>query len=86
MIYVKKLKVKTKYKLTECREFYELLRRLDFIKVQYKDINAPVFEIKEYVKELKSMDDIIYMTENEISIVHFLRITKIKKLKDGIKH
>lgn len=77
--FVKFLKDETQLGLKECKNWYDILRDLGFI---ISDINNQIFYITDYVNELNSMEDLVYMIEHELTINQFLRISKLKKIKN----
>ena len=90
ILYVKLLKEKTGYKIKECKEFFELLRYTELIEVDYKDPEKSMFEIKEVVNEINSLDDIFFIIDHELTMEQYLRRTKlnnlIKRIGNDIKH
>jgi hypothetical protein len=74
--YVKYIKDETEYGLKICKEWYDLLRDLGLIINIHNN-----FEIKDEIEQINTMDDIIFIVENELDINHFLRISKLKKIK-----
>jgi len=74
---IKILKDKGGYGLKDTKDFYDLFRDLKLIDSQTRTIS-------KYIDEINSFSDIKYMVENELNIVHFLRLKKLKKIKSNI--
>ena len=80
--FVKYIKDETGLGLKYCKEWYDLMRDLKFLK--WEITTEPSFEIVDAVHEINSMDDLVYMVEHDLTINHFLRISKIKQIKKRI--
>jgi len=77
--YVKFIKDETEYGLKVCKDWYDILRDLGLIINEHNN-----FQIKDEIEQINTMDDIVYIVENELDINHFLRISKLKKIKSKI--
>ena len=81
--FVKFVKDETGLGLKICKEWYDMLRDLGFIII---DFNIPIFEIKPYVKEISSLNDLVYMIDHKLNVEQFLRITKLKNITKRIEN
>jgi len=74
---IKILKDRSGYGLKDTKDFYDLFRDLKLIDSQTRTIS-------KYIDEINSFSDIKYMVENELNIIHFLRLKKLNKIKSNI--
>jgi len=76
---VKGLISETNLGLKVCKDWYDIMKSLGFISYDSK-----TFEIKESITEMNSINDLITMIDNQLTIEQFLRIKKLRKIKNKI--
>lgn len=86
--FVKFLKDETQYGLKNCKDWYDMLKDLGFIYVNYDKsaFGIKEFGIKEYVNEINTMDDLAYIIKHDLSIEQFLRGIKLQRIKEKMKN
>jgi hypothetical protein len=75
--FVRQIKLTTEFQLREIKDFTDILRYLGII-------DAKKNYISDYIYIINSIKDIIYMVDNEIDIVQFSRLQKLRKIKSNI--
>jgi len=81
--YVKRLKEDTGHMngLKECKEFCDILKDIGFVQF---DFSTRYFLITDFVNDIRSIDDLIFIIDNDLTIHQFTRGGKLKKIINKI--
>ena len=63
--------------LKHTKDWYDMLRDLGFIE---NNFDTKHFMMKKELKELKSMNDLVHMIDNQLTVEQFSRRGKLKKV------
>lgn len=80
--FIKFVKTEAGSGLKHTKDWFDMLRDLGFIE---SDFNAKYFVLKKELKEIRTMDSLVHMIDNQLTLDQFCRRGKLKKVIKRIK-